>query len=95
MSITAILRLLTLVLELWVLRESRREQRELEQDEKEINRLRSLGDPASQLLADRLRARVLRSAGIVSKVYTEPTSSSSSVGQSNSPNEGRSLDSKN
>ncbi len=47
-------------------------QRDIEFDisehEKEINRLRALGDPASQLIADRLLARVIRSQGVASSV---------------------------
>lgn len=87
-----LLRLLVLALELWVLREARREQRDLESDEQEIHRLRNLGDPISQLRADRLLARALRSAGVVSRVNNEPTTGSTPVGGSNSPNEGRPVD---
>lgn len=87
-----LLRLLVLALELWVLREGRREQLELEKDEQEIQRLRSLGDPISQLRADRLLARILRSAGIVSRVNAEPTAGPAPVSRPDNPNEGRPVD---
>lgn len=88
-----IFRLLVLALELWVQRESRREIRQLEEDEKEILRLRQLGDPASQLSADRLRARVTRGIGIVSRVDAKPAASSSSGERKAGDDKGRSVDS--
>ena len=68
MWLTALIRLLTVALELWVQRESRREEINLLSDENEIQRLRSLGDSASQLLADRLRQRITRGVGVIGKV---------------------------
>lgn len=85
MSFGAIIRLLTLALQLWVQRESRREELQLDADEKEWNRLRELGTPESTLSADRLRQRIVRGSGIVGQIGTLPTTDSSiSKGPSNS-----------
>lgn len=73
MSFSAIIRLLTLALQLWVQRESRREELQLDADEKEWNRLRELGTAESTLSADRLRQRIVRGSGIVGQVGTLST----------------------
>lgn len=86
---TSILRLLVLALELWVQRELRKEELQLDYDEKEWNRLRELGTPESTVVADRLRKRIVRSVGVVGKFYVVSTPDSSTAGGPASADKGR------
>lgn len=92
MPLNSLFRLLVLCLELWVQRESRREVLELLNDEKELSRLRELGDPVSQLTADRLRARIIRGSGIVSRVYTQPAAGVENQSRADGSDKGRNVD---
>lgn len=88
---TYALRLIVVALELWVQRESRREQLNFEADEKELESLRTIGTADATLRADRVRKRLVRGQGIVASTYSLPASDSPSVGGPGNKDQGRNL----
>ena len=69
---------------------------DIEKQEEQIESLRDLGDPASQLAADRIRARVLRARAVYARLelpepQLEPAARIEAGGRNSAPVEGRDI----